>query len=221
MSTVRSCSPKKPKHSPRTKPKLCIRIKPKRCSRPICSRCNSKPCSCKSESENENEIQNNPANTNTNAANPTFNPTINVNPVTSTPSQNIQLAFSESRTIMTPIVNGTPILTIPPFTTTGQIVKLDSMADVFLQTLGGGDFQFSLSYILLRDGMQIALTEEADIAFDSITLTPNITWVDVPAPGTHTYQVVVNITGAVSELRDRALTAILFPPSSVLPSTIT
>ncbi|MBB3868942.1 hypothetical protein HNR78_001831 [Parageobacillus toebii NBRC 107807] len=46
----------------------------------------------------------------------------------------------------------------------------------------------------------------------TVTLYPNLTWVDVPGVGTHTYRVVINvatITGVTYTAETRALNALV------------
>lgn len=138
----------------------------------------------------------------------------------------MQFAFVESLTrIPIPPAN-VSILTLPPFPTSRQVVKLESMATVYLGSPGPNptDFEFLLSYLLYRDGTYIAFTSQSDIAHRSIEITPNITWVDVPPSGTHTYEIRIALavpTGTVTDIRSRTLTATLYPEGQVLPSTMT
>lgn len=85
------------------------------------------------------------------------------------------------------------------------------------------DFEFLLNYLLYRDGNLIAATSESDKVHWNIHVTPNITWVDVPPPGIHTYDIRIALAAerdTVAEVRNRALTATLYPQGNVLPSTM-
>lgn len=100
------------------------------------------------------------------------------------------------------------------------------MATVYLGSPGPNptDFEFMLVYSLYRDGTFMAFTSQTDIAHRYTEIIPNITWVDVPPSGIHTYEIRIALaapTGTVTDIRSRALTATLYPQGNVLPSTMT
>lgn len=156
---------------------------------------------------------------------PTYCPNCNSNPCCC-PS-NILFAFAEKGNIRLDIPQngGITVRTIPPFNTSGHIVKLEAMAEVVVQH-DNPDYGVSIEIVLLRNGNDIARTSVNNTAniLEYIT-TPNITWVDIPPPGTHTYElyIAMNTSPFVNErfVLTRTLTATLFPPSNVLPSTST
>ncbi|MFJ7685647.1 hypothetical protein [Peribacillus butanolivorans] len=140
---------------------------------------------------------------------------------------NILFAFAEKSNIRLdlPQNGGLIVRTIPPFDTSGHIVKLEAMAEVAVQN-GNPNYVVSIVIVLLRDGNDIARTSVVNAAntLEYIT-TPNITWVDIPPPGIHSYEllIAINTSPFVDErfVLTRTLTATLFPFSNVLPSTST
>ena len=122
------------------------------------------------------------------------------------------------------LVLGTPttVLTLAVTTTAGQSVKLDSMADVEITTTALiGATQYTLTYDLERDGTPIATVtreEEVDQALAIARVfgdIPNETWLDAPAAGAHTYDLVITVTGTnvtAANVLTRALNAVVFGP---------
>lgn len=145
------------------------------------------------------------------------------------PRQEIQLAFAESRTNLNFDSLGVddPILTIPPFSTGGQLVKIDAMAVVNFKSSAGTEFVYIIVHSLVRDNIVIAQARETGEStnFGDVTLTSTLTWVDIPPPGVHTYQTrvqfVVVPTLSIAEVQNRSLIATIIPPNQVLPSTVT
>ncbi|MEI4803738.1 hypothetical protein ACIGHG_19750 [Bacillus sp. NPDC077411] len=138
--------------------------------------------------------------------------------------KDILFAFAEKSNIQLnlPQNGGLTVLTIPAFDASGFTVKLEAMAEVVVQN-ATPDYTVAMDIVLLRNGIDIARTSEVNVGngLQYIT-TPNITWVDIPPPGTHTYELFITIsTNPFVDERfvlTRALTATLFPPDNVLPS---
>jgi hypothetical protein len=108
----------------------------------------------------------------------------------------------------------TPLL----ITTAGtETLKLDSMVEIDI-TASATTFDYLITYELTEDGVAIAtetIGNAGTVAIgDIMTEVPNMTWVVTPVAGTHTYNVVVTITGfgiAISNnFGTRALNAIIF-----------
>lgn len=141
--------------------------------------------------------------------------------------KDILLAFAEKGNIQLdlPQNGGLTVLTIPPFDASGYTVKLEAMAEVAVQN-ADPNYVVTISIVLLRNGIDIALTKVVNAAnsLQYIT-TPNITWVDIPPPGTHTYElfIAINTSPFVDErfVLTRTITATLFLPGNLLPSVST
>ena len=101
--------------------------------------------------------------------------------------------------ISIPATVATTILSRTITTTSGQILKLDSMADISMTT-NATDSNYTILYNLL-DGVTIiaSLTLQNAFHFDAGTgrvyiEIPNMTWIDTPSAGPHTYSIQVTIT---------------------------
>lgn len=174
----------------------------------------SDSCCCSSSNNNNNNIVVPPI-------------IINGTPSSSSTTSNIQFAFAETQSdiINFPENTETPILSIPAFSTTGQIVKLEAMTNVFIQEpTDSSEFTLEIIFSLFRDGNRLVFTEDVIRNIRGPRqLTLNLTWVDVPPPGIHTYEIRLRIrstpNGSLRQVLARSLTATLFPPGNVLPST--
>jgi hypothetical protein len=124
-----------------------------------------------------------------------------------------------SSSINLPITTEVSVLSLPITTTTGQSLKLDSMAEVEITTSASANYQYTINYQLYLDGASIAaVTVEKDT--DSQTATsrlfgeiPNLTWIDTPAAGSHTYEIRITVTGTnltSAVALTRALNALAF-----------
>jgi hypothetical protein len=118
-----------------------------------------------------------------------------------------------------PITTEVSVLSLAVTTTTGQTLKLDSMAEVEITTAATAAYQYTINYQLFLDGLSIAaVTVENDIDSQSATARvlgeiPNLTWVDTPAAGSHTYEIRITVTGTnltSAVALTRALNAISF-----------
>jgi hypothetical protein len=140
------------------------------------------------------------------------------------------LFFSQSNITFVPLNPNvsTPVLELAVTTTApGQRVKLDSMVDLALDTIDSANsFDFDVVYQLQRNStpiVQLRLFADhysktvGDIG--SFTYHPNLTWVDVPPVGAHTYSIVLTrqvVTGFETNIQSieagtRALNAIVSP----------
>jgi hypothetical protein len=120
------------------------------------------------------------------------------------------------------LTTATITMDLPPLTTTGsQQIKLDSTFRLFFQTGSVTTHTLNVTYQLVRLGTSPATLTNASVnrAYTfaagttvSDTYTPNITWVDTPPAGTHTYRIVITRTTAtnitVLQVTNRALNAI-------------
>ncbi|SPF55833.1 Collagen triple helix repeat protein (fragment) [Candidatus Desulfosporosinus infrequens] len=98
-------------------------------------------------------------------------------------------------------------------------MKLDSMAEVEITTTASANYQYTIDYELFLDGSSIA-TITVEKQTDSQTATsrlfgeiPNMTWIDTPAAGSHTYEIRITVTGTnltSAVALTRALNAIAF-----------
>jgi hypothetical protein len=130
------------------------------------------------------------------------------------------LFFTQSDVNQTLLQLGTQatVLSRSITTTTGQSLKIDSMCEVEVTVGLIAIFQYSIQYYLYLDGGSIAsvtVEKEHDSPAIAVILgeIPNLTWVDQPAAGLHTYEIRitvtgVNITDAVA--KTRALNIIAF-----------
>src|SRR5262245_49998726 len=89
------------------------------------------------------------------------------------------------------------ILSLSVTTNEGQKVKLDSMAhwEIGVDSSISTSYSYSALFLLYRDGVVIGPTslrefgQDDNIATDrNIEIIPNLTWVDIPVPGQHTYE---------------------------------
>lgn len=134
------------------------------------------------------------------------------------------LAFTQFAAISTNLPLGieTDVLSTS-ITTTNEIVKIDSAVLIRLQTETGLNYEYDIFYRIYRDGLfltQFRLEQggqkEVNENF-TFSLSPSVTWVNAPGPGTHTYQVrlqlnaALNIGSATAETRSLNLLAV--PPS--------
>ncbi|MGE7875530.1 hypothetical protein [Streptomyces venezuelae] len=140
-------------------------------------------------------------------------------------ANNILFAYAKKSNIQLnlPQNDGLTVLTIPPFDASGYTVKLEAMAQVVFQN-AIPDYTVVPDIVLLRDRIDIARTSEVNTVNSAQYITTlNINWVDVPSPGTHTYElyIAINTEPFVNErfVLTRTLTATLFPPANVLPSS--
>lgn len=179
-----------------------------------CMKCRSKKCCCSSLINNNNNIVVPPV-------------VINGTPPAQSTSSNIQFAFAESKVLIEeiPEETETPILSIPAFTTTGQSVNLDAMTNVFIQRpISTPEYSLQIFHRIYRDGNLLADTQDfIQVVNGARQLTLNLTWVDVPPPGTHSYElrIIIRTTpdAVLRQVLIRSLTATLFPPDNILPST--
>lgn len=139
----------------------------------------------------------------------------------STPSK-IQFAFAESQEELgIPEQSETTIISLP-ITTSGQNVKLDLSYELRLIT-SPSDLVLDIRFRLRRNGkilVQPRIIEELISADGLFQRVYNLSFVDVPPPGTQIYDVVIsNGLDKPLVVDFRALTATLYPPENVLPST--
>ncbi|MFD1738319.1 hypothetical protein ACFSCX_17485 [Bacillus salitolerans] len=106
-------------------------------------------------------------------------------------------------------------------------MKLDATVTVELAERDAqSDGEFAIALILNREeGDSIVVYREIDQS--DATPGPQVvlplTWVDLPGAGTQNYSIDVEIITSSFELatiKERAITATIYPPGSVLPSFI-
>ena len=113
---------------------------------------------------------------------------------------------------------------LPPLTTSeGQQIKLDSTFRLFFQTGSVTSHTLNVSYQLLRLGTSPTTLTTASVnrtrtftatstTITSDTYTPNITWIDTPPRGTHTYRIVITRVTATNittlQVTNRAINAV-------------
>jgi hypothetical protein len=141
-------------------------------------------------------------------------------PTPSTPSK-IQFAFAESQEeLVVPERSETTIISLP-ITTSGQNVKLDLSFEIRLIS-PPSDFVVDFRFHLRRNGSILVQPriQEVLVSPGVYSRVIALTFVDVPPPGTQTYDVVIsNFLEVPFVVEFRALTATLYPPENVLPST--
>jgi hypothetical protein len=138
-----------------------------------------------------------------------------------------QLFFTQSATpqALTAATNPNVVLTLEPIATlSGDEVKLDSMVELELLSAAGtmGTINISgIEYVLQRSTNGGGFIDLAQLDINTqitgaatVTLYPNLTWVDVPGVGTHIYRVVIRINaalpiGLVINAETRALNALV------------
>ncbi|WP_223703385.1 hypothetical protein [Sutcliffiella deserti] len=100
-----------------------------------------------------------------------------------------------------PIEEETTVLSVTVNADADQSVKVDSVAEVDIIVGLSTTFQYTIEYSLYRDGVLLAtLTEnnEGDKPAGTVRLfseIPNLTWIDTPGAGAHTYEVRLTVTG--------------------------
>ena len=100
-----------------------------------------------------------------------------------------------------PVGVETSVLTVVVNSDANQSVKIDSVAEVDIVVGLSTTFQYTIEYFLYRDGILLAtLTEnnEGDKPAGIVRLfsdAPNLTWIDVPGAGMHTYEIRLTVTG--------------------------
>ncbi|MBZ9622594.1 NTTRR-F1 domain [Clostridium sp. FP2] len=111
------------------------------------------------------------------------------------------LSTESSTTTPLPLTTQVSVLSQAVTTTSGQSLKLDSMAEVEITTTASANYQYTITYGLFRDGSAIA-TVTAEKDKDNVSPTsrllgeiPNLTWVDAPSAGPHTYEIRITVTG--------------------------
>ena len=96
----------------------------------------------------------------------------------------------------------TSVLLLNVNTSIGQTIKIDSMTEVDIVTGLSTTFQYSIEYSLFRDNVAIAtFTEnnEGEKPGGIVRLfsdVPNLTWIDTPGAGNHTYEIRLTIIGS-------------------------
>jgi predicted RecA/RadA family phage recombinase len=135
-----------------------------------------------------------------------------------------RLFFTQSATpqTLTAATNPNVVLTLEPIATlSGDEVKLDSMVELAITSANAGVTTnvSGGSYVLQRSTNGGAFVDLAQLDIDTqitgadtVTLYPNLTWVDVPGVGTHVYRVVINvaaIAGITYSAETRALNALV------------
>jgi hypothetical protein len=135
-----------------------------------------------------------------------------------------QLFFTQSLTpqALTAATNPNVVLTLGPIVTlSGDEVKLDSIVELAITSANAGVTTnvTGVTYVLQRSTNGGAFVDLAQLDVDTqitgaatVTLYPNLTWVDVPSVGTHIYRVVINvatITGVTYTAETRALNALV------------
>ncbi|GLH62909.1 hypothetical protein [Parageobacillus sp. G301] len=134
-----------------------------------------------------------------------------------------QLFFTQSLTpqALTAATNPNVVLTLGPIVTlSGDEVKLDSIVELAITSANAETTNVTgATYILQRSTNGGAFVDLAQLDIDTqitgvatVTLYPNLTWVDVPGVGTHTYRVVINvptIAGITFSAETRALNALV------------
>jgi len=99
-----------------------------------------------------------------------------------------------------PLTTQTPVLSLAVTTTTGQRLKIDSMSEVEITVGPTVNFQYTILYQLYFDTNPIAsvVVEREQNSTASSRLfseIPNMTWVDAPVAGAHTYEIRITVTG--------------------------
>ncbi|GAJ41708.1 hypothetical protein [Saccharococcus caldoxylosilyticus] len=135
-----------------------------------------------------------------------------------------QLFFTQTATpqTLTAATNPNVVLTLEPIATlSGDEVKLDSMVELAITSANAGVTTnvTGATYILQRSTNGGVFVDLAQLDIDTqitdaatVTLYPNLTWVDVPGVGTHVYRVVINvaaIAGITYSAETRALNALV------------
>jgi hypothetical protein len=111
----------------------------------------------------------------------------------------------------------TTILSLTLTSETGENIKLDSMAGVHIRTLStASHYSYEIDYSLYRDGTLIADSVERGAAdqtgMTDINLSPDLTWVDAPTGGSHTYEIKVLYAGTGLDTVDVRLSQSLNAP---------
>ena len=93
------------------------------------------------------------------------------------------------------------------------------MVEVELTTASLSPYQYTITYSLYGD-LSLISTVTVEKEKDNVTLNarilgeiPNLTWIDAPAAGAHTYEIRITVTGtniASASARTRSLNAITF-----------
>jgi predicted aconitase with swiveling domain len=93
------------------------------------------------------------------------------------------------------------------------------MVEVEVTTSATTPYQYTITYSLFSDGAAIS-TITVERAEDNVPTTarvlseiPNITWIDAPTAGVHTYEIRITVTGtniASAQALTRALNAVIF-----------
>ncbi|MFC7064239.1 hypothetical protein [Halobacillus seohaensis] len=114
------------------------------------------------------------------------------------------------------------VMDLPPLTTSeGQQIKLDSTFRLFFSTGSVTNYSLNVNYQLVRLGTSPTTLTTAPVirtrtfssnTTTSDTFTPNITWIDTPPPGTHTYRIIITRVTATNittlQVTNRALNAV-------------
>ena len=124
-----------------------------------------------------------------------------------------------SSSLNLPLTTEVSVLSLTLDTLTGQKIKLDSMAEVEITTTNSGTLRYTIGSSLFVDGVSIATVtiekdhDEASVNTRLYGEIPNITWIDDPVAGSHTYEIRITVTGtnlASAVALTRALNAISF-----------
>ncbi|WP_430788534.1 collagen-like triple helix repeat-containing protein [Virgibacillus flavescens] len=126
--------------------------------------------------------------------------------------------FDQSEVAMVlPVGVETSVLTVAVNTEEDQSVKIDSVAEIDIIVGLSSTFQFAIEYSLYRDGIVLATVTENDEGDKPAGIVrlysdvPNLTWVDTPGVGPHTYEIRLTVTGTnilTATVNTRALNVI-------------
>ncbi|MEY8001758.1 hypothetical protein AB8U03_16450 [Clostridium sp. Mt-5] len=101
-------------------------------------------------------------------------------------------------------ISGTPTVVLSQtITTTGQELKLDSIAELDIIVTLIAPYAYSILYELREDTVAIAsLTVNNEGTATSLaephTEIPNLTWTETPAAGSHTYDIQITLISSTN-----------------------
>ncbi|AKA71836.1 DNRLRE domain-containing protein [Clostridium scatologenes] len=118
------------------------------------------------------------------------------------PTGPLSILASQTTSVLQPLTPlGTPVTVLAQtLTTTGNEIKIDSMAEVNLVvTLIATVYNYSITYILRADTIPIAsvIISNSGTSVSALELhneIPNLTWTDTPTAGSHTYDIQITVT---------------------------
>ncbi|WP_185819563.1 collagen-like triple helix repeat-containing protein [Salibacterium salarium] len=139
------------------------------------------------------------------------------------PGEGANLFSDQSNDSVSLLPTGTTVtLELPPLSTLeGESVKLDSFASIYFETTNSTSHSLDISYTLQRLGDAPATLTSTEVnrfrQFSTDTATsdtyfPDISWVDIPAAGTHVYQIEISTDAATNietlNITSRSLNAV-------------